>query len=65
MRIKADETVCQGYANCLVTSPDHFDLSDGGKVVVLNAEPASVDLPTVREAVDSCPVRALRLLEES
>ena len=63
-QIVSDPHICQGYANCLVTAPDYFDLDDDdGKVSILNAHPADSDEAQVREAVGSCPVRALKLLE--
>ena len=63
LHITAKEADCQGYANCLVTAPDYFDLSDEGKVVVLVDTPTEADELVVREAVGSCPVRALKLGE--
>ncbi len=65
MRITSDREICQGYANCLVTAPDHFDLDDSDKVEIINPEPSDADLDVVREAVESCPVRALKLVETS
>jgi len=62
-QIVTDTHVCQGYANCLVTAPDYFDLDDDGKVALLAEHPTAADEPVVREAVASCPVRALKLLE--
>ncbi|GAB3615933.1 hypothetical protein GCM10027416_04900 [Okibacterium endophyticum] len=63
IRILSDTQICQGYANCLVTAPDHFDLDNDGKVSILNGQPTDADASLVREAVESCPVRALRLVE--
>jgi ferredoxin len=57
--IVADLNVCQGYANCVVTAPDLFDLGEAGKVEVLVEQPA--DLSLARQAVEACPVGALRL----
>ena len=59
--IEADRTLCQGYVNCMVAAPDHFDLDDDDKVIILNPEPGTEDLGTVTEAVNSCPARALKL----
>jgi ferredoxin len=59
--ITADRSKCQGYANCMVQAPDHFDLDDDGKVEILDDTPGDADLDDIREAVDSCPVRALAL----
>jgi len=60
-RVVADMTKCQGYANCVVTAPDHFDLGEDGKVRVLSQALADDQLTVVREAIDACPVAALRL----
>lgn len=59
--ISADLDKCQGYANCMVNAPDVFDLDDDGKVDILQPSPAIDQLDAVREAVSSCPVRALSL----
>ena len=59
VKMVADLNVCQGYANCVVTAPDLFDLSEDGKVEVLVERPA--DMSLARQAVEACPVGALRL----
>ena len=59
VNVVADLNVCQGYANCVVSAPDLFDLSEAGKVEVLVEGPADVSL--ARQAVEACPVGALRL----
>lgn len=59
VKVVADLDVCQGYANCVVSAPDLFDLGDSGKVVVLVEQPKDVSL--ARQAVEACPVGALRL----
>lgn len=66
MRIEADRTKCDGYANCVMNAPDYFDLSDDdGKVIVLkNTVENEGDLESVEEAVRSCPVSALSLHDE-
>jgi ferredoxin len=58
--VEADRDRCQGYAHCVVNAPDVFDMGEDNKVLVLdtsNHEPS----PEVIDAVDSCPVGALRL----
>lgn len=58
-RVYADLTKCQGYASCVIADPDTFDLSDAGRVEILNPTPkASASL---QDAVASCPMAALRL----
>ena len=59
--ISADRDKCQGYANCMVNAPDYFDLDDDGKVDILRPTPDPTEMDAVREAVSSCPVRALSL----
>lgn len=61
MEIIADLNRCQGYANCVVTAPEYFDLTDEGKVSVLRATVADGAEALVAEAVASCPAAALRL----
>ncbi|WP_340539262.1 ferredoxin [Nocardioides sp. GXZ039] len=63
LRVVADLDACQGYANCLVNAPDVFDLSDDGKVVVLDVDLDTVDRTLLDEAIASCPATALRLVE--
>lgn len=60
-KITADLHKCQGYANCVVTDPDTFDLDDDGKVVLVRAHVAAADLARADEAVRSCPAAALML----
>jgi ferredoxin len=60
-RIEVDLALCQGYANCVVTAPDIFDLSADGKADVLLAEVTGGQLPLAEEAARSCPAAALRL----
>ncbi|HEX5510218.1 MAG TPA: ferredoxin [Actinomycetales bacterium] len=59
MRIIADLGKCQGYANCVVSAPEFFDLTESGKVDVLVAVVDESAVP--QQAVDACPVGALRL----
>lgn len=59
--LTADRNTCQGYANCVVAAPDVFDLDDDGKVLVLDSNPPADMADEVAEAVESCPVRALSL----
>ncbi len=64
MKIVADLTTCQGYANCVVEAPDVFDIDDAtGKVVILKPAPDAQDEDDVRRAVAACPVKALTIEE--
>jgi ferredoxin len=44
-------------------APDVFEVGDDGVLVVLSSEPDDAVLPDVRNAVQACPSRALRLLD--
>lgn len=60
-KIVADESLCQGYANCVMAADDVFDLDDDGVVVILRDEIPEADLARVDAAARSCPVNALRV----
>lgn len=57
--VKADLSLCQGYANCVVAADDYFDIDDEGLVVLLNTEVPDSERTRVEEAARSCPVSAL------
>ncbi len=60
--VKADLALCEGYANCVISAPEHFDLDDDeGIVVILQAEVPETEVVEIEAAVRSCPVSALRL----
>jgi ferredoxin len=64
MRIELDSTLCQAYGNCLLAAPDVFELTEATPVVlVLQASPDEALRAEVEEAVRSCPVDALTLVE--
>lgn len=58
-RPKADRSACQGYANCVATAPDIYDLDDDGNVTLLRDVVGEQDRPRIEEAVRGCPVGAL------
>jgi len=59
--IRADLMVCEGHANCSSLAPDYFGSDDDGHVVIMRDTPAEEDLDLIQDAVDSCPMTALRL----
>ena len=62
-QVTADLNKCEGYANCVMGASDYFDIDDDGLVVLLKAELDDADRKSVEEAVRSCPVSALRIVE--
>jgi ferredoxin len=63
MKIHADLEKCQGFANCVMAAPDHFDLNDESLVVVLRPDVEDEDRSDVEEAIRSCPAEAIWLSE--
>ncbi|MGQ4599808.1 4Fe-4S domain-containing protein [Nocardia sp. R6R-6] len=64
MNVTVDIAVCRGYANCVVESPDVFDIDDAnGKVLVVQEHPDESLHAETRAAAQSCPVRAITLSE--
>ncbi|MEE2060759.1 ferredoxin [Rhodococcus artemisiae] len=57
----ADLGKCQGYANCVVSAPDIFDLDDNGKVVLLATDVGPARENEALDAVRSCPATALTM----
>ena len=63
MRVEVDRDKCASTGGCEAMAPDVFEIGDDGELVVLIPEPGDVDLPDVRNAVQACPTRALRLVD--
>ena len=61
MKIKIDKNKCIGCGTCVVIAPKTFKLNDEGKSELI--EPAGDDQKTIRNAIDSCPVVAIKLTD--
>lgn len=61
MNIKVDRTKCVGLGLCEMAAPDHFEVGDDGKLILLNATFTEDERRAVEEAVRSCPTAALRV----
>ena len=65
MRVTLDASKCQASGNCLLAAPDVFDLGDDSAIVtVLQERPPEEIRPAVEEAIRSCPVEALALVDD-
>ncbi|GAB4079103.1 2-keto-4-pentenoate hydratase [Modestobacter muralis] len=63
MKITVDHERCEGFASCVVSAPDLFDLDDERNVAVV-LEPVAADARALAlEAAASCPVRAITVLD--
>ncbi|MEV7968679.1 ferredoxin [Sphaerisporangium sp. NPDC088356] len=60
MRLRVDPGKCQGYAICLEVAARHFTLDDWGFAQALVVDVAAEDVKAVTEAIEECPVRAIR-----
>jgi ferredoxin len=63
MRLRVDPVKCQGYAICTEVAARHFTLDDWGYAQALVIDVAEADVSAVTEAIDECPVRAIRWIE--
>ena len=59
MRVEADYDECEANAVCVGIAPEVFDVDDDDNLNILQPEPPAELHDRVRQAVDSCPKRAL------
>jgi ferredoxin len=62
VKVQVDQARCQGHTLCSMIAPDSFELDE----IDGHATPATEDVPAdqetaVKEAVHSCPERAITL----
>ncbi len=63
MKITVDLERCEGFASCVVSAPELFDLDDERNVAVV-LEPVAGDARALAlEAAASCPVRAITVID--
>ena len=60
MKIKIDQETCIGCGSCQVVCPDFFELDDENKVEVKEGDSGASD-DCVQEAIDICPVDAIKV----
>lgn len=63
MRLFVDPDECEANAVCVGIAPEMFELDDDDTLHVLVERPGPDQIDRAREAVDSCPKRALFLKE--
>jgi ferredoxin len=61
--LRAAVELCQGYANCVENAPSTFGLDAEGTVTLLREGVPDDERADIEEAVRSCPVSALSLLD--
>jgi ferredoxin len=65
MKVVVDRAKCSGIGLCEVAAPTVFEVGDDGQSRVINEQPVVVEMPTVEEAIGSCPTGALSVVDES
>jgi ferredoxin len=65
LKLTVDPGECEANAVCVGIAPELFDLDDDENLHILVDEPDGELAEKAREAVDSCPKRALFLKEQS
>ncbi|MEU5762132.1 MULTISPECIES: ferredoxin [Nocardia] len=62
MKVRVDPDRCQGHTLCSINAPAAFELSDvDGHATAIAGEVPADQQEQVREAVRSCPERAISL----
>lgn len=62
VKIEVDMTQCQHYGQCVFEAPEIFQLNDDDKLQFL-AEADESERFNVENAVDVCPMQAIRIVE--
>jgi len=60
MKVYVDGDVCVGTGSCVSLCPEVFELGDEGVAVVKVAEVPDECADACREAIDACPVEAIK-----
>jgi ferredoxin len=64
MKVRVDPELCQGHTLCSMIAPDVFRLSDiDGHATAIDGEIPDDLVEQAREAVRSCPERAIAAIE--
>ncbi|WP_216911033.1 ferredoxin [Nocardia sp. NBC_01377] len=60
MKVRVDPDLCQGHTLCWMTAPDVFILDEvDGHATAIEGEIPSDEVDRVRDAIRSCPERAI------
>jgi ferredoxin len=62
-RVEVDLDLCQGHAMCALEAPDYFRVPKRGTVEILDTAPPDDARTDIERAVESCPTRALFIVE--
>lgn len=62
-KLIVDDGVCMGCGMCAALDEEHFEINNASLSEVKTQE--HLDTPELQNAIDSCPVGAIKLAEES
>ncbi|MGC0369214.1 ferredoxin [Microbacterium sp. SLBN-111] len=62
MKIDVDRTKCVGLGLCEAADPEHFEVNDDGKLVLVRDSFTEDERRAVEDAVRACPTAALRIV---
>ena len=60
MKVTVDSDICVGTGSCVSLCPEVFELGDAGVAIVKVAEVPPESEAACREAIDACPVEAIK-----
>jgi ferredoxin len=63
VRVRVDPVKCQGYLVCTDLAARHFSIDDWGFAQAVQIDVDDADVDRVTEAIDECPVRAIRWID--
>jgi ferredoxin len=63
MRVQVDREKCIGNGMCAALAPKYFDIDNEGNLIILSEALDRGDEADVESAIVSCPVGAIRILE--
>lgn len=62
-KLIVDDSVCMGCGMCAAMDEEHFTINDAGLSKVKSQD--NLESDTLQNAIDSCPVSAIKLAEEA
>jgi ferredoxin len=63
IKIEVDVKACQHYGQCVAEAPNVFQLVDDDSELVYLAEAPDDERENVEDAIDVCPMQAIRIVE--
>ena len=63
-RVEVELDLCQGHAMCELEAPEYFRVPKRGTVEILDAEPPDEVRAEIERAIESCPTRALFIVQK-